>query len=417
MVKALVVSSNTGGFGKPFLFEEPQAQTIQQLNQFGFDVDNRVINNWYVNNSEINNTIIGSEIPNRATFTDITVTNSVFFDGAGDTGVVWNADTSILKVVGCTQLDNIEICNNTIRAINPASIKGDVNILPNSSGQINLIGPTEIYSDRGDFNVTMPCGGSTVTALDDIIIMSSEGSILLHSSEYVSLTSGSLLTFGDTCNSISNPLDTQELVIKSCGDVVVSSDSLTLDKTILSFDTDKSTTISKVDDNLEITNNDGDINITARVPDGSVNIFGNTNFGGGLRVLDSLQYNVDKYIMGGVVNTGNPRPDIVVSMFSVTGLSHAVSGTMPSLNVPDGTVIPDGSLKILVCQKMDTGCSYTLHFNKLITPNPPTLANTTQTPPPYATKLIFRRQSQSAQLIYDAEDNAWILLTAGVYAE
>jgi hypothetical protein len=50
--------------------------------------------------------------------------------------------------------------------------------------------------------------------------------------------------------------------------------------------------------------------------------------------------------------------------------------------------------------------------NKLITPNP--LNSTAQ-----ATRITFKRQGQSAQLVFDAQGNnnqgSWILLSNGVY--
>ena len=78
--------------------------------------------------------------------------------------------------------------------------------------------------------------------------------------------------------------------------------------------------------------------------------------------------------------------------------------------------IPDGTFKILTCSSMGIGCKHTIYFgpDKLITPNP--LDSNAK-----ATKLIFKRQGQTAQLIFDAQGNsnqgAWILLSNGVYVE
>jgi hypothetical protein len=67
-----------------------------------------------------------------------------------------------------------------------------------------------------------------------------------------------------------------------------------------------------------------------------------------------------------------------------------------------------------VCSSMGVGCSHTIIFgtNKLITPNPLNLSS-------QATRITFKRQGQSAQLVFDAQSNsgqgAWILLSNGVY--
>lgn len=120
---------------------------------------------------------------------------------------------------------------------------------------------------------------------------------------------------------------------------------------------------------------------------------------------NTLAYSlVDKYTLSsGGVNHKSPSSASVVSMFSVVGVNFTTSsGTMPSTSIPDGT------MKILVCQSMGTGCTHTIHFpsGTLIAPNP--LDNNA-----IPTKLVFKRRSQSAQLIFDG--TAWILLSSGAY--
>ncbi len=121
----------------------------------------------------------------------------------------------------------------------------------------------------------------------------------------------------------------------------------------------------------------------------------------------TLTYNmVDKYTLSSPsVIFRSPSSATVVSMFSVVGTNFTTSsGTMPSASIAEGT------LKILVCQNMGVGCTHTVHFGagKLITPNP---LNDASVP----TKLIFKRKSQSAQLLFDG--TAWILLSSGAYVE
>lgn len=119
----------------------------------------------------------------------------------------------------------------------------------------------------------------------------------------------------------------------------------------------------------------------------------------------SLIYNlVDKYTLSIIgVQYQSPSPNTVVSMFSVSGLNYTgSSGTMPTAS------IVEGSLKILVCQSMGSGCTHTVYFEpgKLIAPNP---LNESSIP----TRIVFKRKSQNAQLLYDGD--AWILLGGSAY--
>jgi hypothetical protein len=124
-----------------------------------------------------------------------------------------------------------------------------------------------------------------------------------------------------------------------------------------------------------------------------------------VKLQSTLAYSFERYEMSSAVLPNNsPSSAVIVSMFSVVGSSFNCAGTMPSVNVADGT------FKVLVCSAMGNGCTYTVHFgeNKLITPNP---INTASVP----TKIVFKRRSQSVQLMFDNIQKAWILLTAGAY--
>jgi hypothetical protein len=122
----------------------------------------------------------------------------------------------------------------------------------------------------------------------------------------------------------------------------------------------------------------------------------------------SLAYSFERYTLdSATLTTRNPSINVVLSMFSVNGPNWtSSSGTMPSFSVPDGT------FKILVCSSVGTGSSHTIHFGagKLITPYP---LNTSAQP----SKLVFKRQSQSAQVVYDAVQSAWILIGSGAYVQ
>ena len=129
-------------------------------------------------------------------------------------------------------------------------------------------------------------------------------------------------------------------------------------------------------------------------------------------LASSLAYTFERYTLSsGGLQTRNPSTTYVISLFSVTGPNYtSSSGTMPS----NSANIPDGTLKILVCGSMGVGSTHTVYFgtNKLIAPNP---LNVSSQP----TKITFKRQGQSAQMVFDAQANsnqgAWILLSNGVY--
>lgn len=126
----------------------------------------------------------------------------------------------------------------------------------------------------------------------------------------------------------------------------------------------------------------------------------------------SLAYTFERYTLSSAsLQTRNPSTSFIVSLFSVSGVNYtSSSGTMPS----NSANIADGTLKILVCSSMGIGCTHTVFFgaNKLIAPNP--INSSSQ-----ATRITFKRQGQSAQLIFDAQSNnstgSWILLSNGVY--
>lgn len=125
----------------------------------------------------------------------------------------------------------------------------------------------------------------------------------------------------------------------------------------------------------------------------------------GVTLQSTLMYSLtDTYTLSsGGIQFRSPSSNTVVSMFKVTGTNYTgSSGTMPS------TSISDGAFKILVCQDMGVGCTHTVYFGagKLIVPNP---INSSSTP----SKLVFKRKSQSAQLLFDG--TGWILLNSGAY--
>jgi hypothetical protein len=129
-------------------------------------------------------------------------------------------------------------------------------------------------------------------------------------------------------------------------------------------------------------------------------------------LTSSLAYTFERYTLSSSgLTTRNPSVAYVVSLFSVSGPSYTTSsGTMPS----NTANIPDGTFKMLVCSSIGLGSSHTVYFgpNKLIAPNP---LDSNAIP----TRIVFKRQGQTAKLLFDAQGNGglgtWILLTSGVY--
>ena len=125
-------------------------------------------------------------------------------------------------------------------------------------------------------------------------------------------------------------------------------------------------------------------------------------------LASSLAYTFERYTLSsGGLQTRSPTTTYAISLFSVSGPSYtSSSGTMPS----NSASIPDGTLKILVCSSMGVGSSHTIFFGtgKLIAPNPLNVAS-------QPTKLTFKRQGQSAHMVFDGVAGAWILLSNGVY--
>ena len=125
-------------------------------------------------------------------------------------------------------------------------------------------------------------------------------------------------------------------------------------------------------------------------------------------LASSLAYTFERYTLSsGGLQTRSPTTTYAISLFSVSGPNYtSSSGTMPS----NSASIPDGTLKILVCSSMGVGSSHTIFFGsgKLIAPNPLNVAS-------QPTRLTFKRQGQSAHMVFDGVAGAWVLLSNGVY--
>ena len=136
-----------------------------------------VLSNVTITNSEIDNTIIGVEGSNEGIFTQLYTSGDVTFESTdGIQNLTWDPDNAILNVngdlavSGCSTLGNIQICVNTITAINT---NGDINLVPNQLGTLFLTGP---------INNTVSSFGNYLTNLGN-------GNVTFIASEYISLTS------------------------------------------------------------------------------------------------------------------------------------------------------------------------------------------------------------------------------------
>ncbi len=108
-------------------------------------------------NSEINNSIIGQDGGNIGYFTNIIASGDITFYGDNNTQYFfWDSNTgdltltNNLNVGGCSQLGNLRICGNTILATNT---DGNVILVPNGTGTIDLSGPVNSTSTYGNFYV------------------------------------------------------------------------------------------------------------------------------------------------------------------------------------------------------------------------------------------------------------------------
>jgi hypothetical protein len=133
--------------------------------------------NVSIKDSDISNTVIGAEGASAAYFTYLTVRNDVLFQD-GDNFMRWDSNTGVLSlsddlvVEGCSYLGNIEICDNTIRAVNT---NGDINIVPDNTGTVYVRGAFYNTTTSGNFYSEVKNGGATINVRDNIVLYSSSG--------------------------------------------------------------------------------------------------------------------------------------------------------------------------------------------------------------------------------------------------
>lgn len=132
-----------------------------------------------IEDSEIFNTPIGVNGPSVGWFTELNLTGDFVFQSSGGNIATWDASEGLftispyLNVTGCATFGNIVICDNFVRAGNP---NGDVQIISNELGTIELIGPIIHRSTHGNFASVLDNGSVSFTLNDNFDIFSSTGS-------------------------------------------------------------------------------------------------------------------------------------------------------------------------------------------------------------------------------------------------
>lgn len=160
-------------------------------------IEDGILENVLIKNSSITNTIIGAEQANIGYFTELQTgsyaqgyTVKFYGEEFGDY-VEWDPFTSTFAIYGglnvrdCSQLGNIEICNNDIRAVNN---NGNVNVISNNFGQIKLVGSVLHNSTTGNFESSVSNGAIDFRASDYVKFKSDYSTASLQAQGQLDLT-------------------------------------------------------------------------------------------------------------------------------------------------------------------------------------------------------------------------------------
>lgn len=163
------------------------------------------LNNVIITNSEIDTTIIGANGASDAFFEKLTALGDVLFESSDQVhSVNWNAATGILSVnadmavTGCMTIGNLQVCKNDISAINN---NGNVNIIPQGIGSINLVGPvSNIVNSRGNYLTQLANGSVTFIASSSVSInsLSAGSSITTFNTQNYTTKNGNINLTTDT---------------------------------------------------------------------------------------------------------------------------------------------------------------------------------------------------------------------------
>lgn len=121
-----------------------------------------------------------------------------------------------------------------------------------------------------------------------------------------------------------------------------------------------------------------------------------------LNIVNSLSYSIERLLLSGGLLTSNPTLNNALTLIGVNGLNIQTSGTMPSSGLYDGQV------KMFILSTMGNLSTYTLEFppNTLLASN----ANNTSNG-----NILFKRQGQSVQLIWDDVGGKWMNFPTGAF--
>lgn len=207
-LKGGAVTSNYGSFNTI----NAGSLKLESLNIAGVFEDG-IFLNVIIQDSELKNTVIGLEGPNVGHFTQIQTRSDVtMLSNIPGSSVTWDPDTGIfyisseLKVGGCSQLGNIEICGNDITSTN---INGDINISPDGLGTVKVNAPVYIASTNGSYYTELPNGSVKFLVDKEITLYSSHGSAVISTfaDQTLSTKNGDLtlnVETGRTTGSVSN---------------------------------------------------------------------------------------------------------------------------------------------------------------------------------------------------------------------
>lgn len=456
---------------------------IDQLNVDNLNVRSIVVeeifnvnqlNNVIITNSQINNTIIGGnngEYSADGYFNilqaknDVTFFSDVTFNGNnGD--VYWNSIESQLEIQGCTVLDKIKICGNTISTFDN-NFK-DINIQPISSGNIIIPNNTKLlfgsllddsYIKKNpnnslviNSNKSISINSTNVSINDPILSISSLNTTVLDSKDkgIEFLQNNTNNFFGYKQNSdrfvfIRNGNNNDEIFSGSFGSAQFSELYLTGNNKIATeygdlylqpttgnniiIPSNTHIAFGSTDNSIQSYNNNLYLKASSGIILESPVYSNNFDFNNGtlnnstigdlipgpatftdLSLQKGLFYSFERLNISQGNLSQNPNPNIIITMISVNENGEGYLSDS-NLNIKDGT------LKIILCNYVKENCKYTLFFNsdKLITPNPLNINNS-------PTRIIFKRRSQSVQLVFDSQyysptNGAWILLNSGAYIE
>lgn len=116
-----------------------------------------------------------------------------------------------------------------------------------------------------------------------------------------------------------------------------------------------------------------------------------------VNLQSNMNYSSESYTVSSLLANRNPVTNRIISYVTVSGVGFVGTGTI-------GVGSTNGQIKKIICESMSINSQYQLNFGvgRLIAPNPLGPAGT-------ASRITFRRQGQSCELLWNSTQNAWIL--------